>query len=131
MRLLLDTHVAIWAVQDDARLPTAIKQMIASPRNEVAVSAVSIWEIAIKSSLDRRGLGKMPVSASEALRLFIETDFDMLSLTAEHALAVEDLPALHGDPFDRLIVAQSLTEPMRLVTYDDTVAAYNSSIIHF
>ena len=131
MRLLLDTHVAIWAVQDDARLPTAIKQMIASPRNEVAVSAVSIWEIAIKSSLDRRGLGKMPVSASEALRLFIETDFDMLSLTAEHALAVEDLPALHGDPFDRLIVAQSLTEPMRLVTHDDTVAAYNSSIIHF
>ncbi len=73
----------------------------------------------------------MPVSAPDALRLFGETDFSMLSLTAEHALGIADLPQLHADPFDRLLVAQSIAEPMRLVTHDETVARYNDSIIYF
>lgn len=73
----------------------------------------------------------MPVSAPVALRLFGETDFTMLNLTSEHAMVVPDLPQIHADPFDRLLVAQALVEPMRLVTHDETVAQYNSTIIYF
>lgn len=71
----------------------------------------------------------MPVSGSEALRYFNASGYRMLPVEAEHAVAVETLPALHQDPFDRILVAQALTEPMRLITHDATVARYSDTII--
>jgi PIN domain nuclease of toxin-antitoxin system len=131
LRLLLDTHVAIWAVLNDKKLPSGVRRLIEDARNDVAVSAVTLWEIAIKAPLGRRGLGQMPFGAGEALNIFKRADYDLLSFSPEHALAVEDLPQIHADPFDRLLVAQAMAEPMRLVTHDDTVARYSDSIIYF
>lgn len=126
MKLLLDTHIALWAVSDDDRLTPQARELITSPRNLVWVSAVSIWEIAIKHSLGR---GDMPISGNDALEYFRQSGFRMLPVSPEHAAAVEALPAHHQDPFDRLLVAQSLTEPLRLLTHDTTIARYNDTII--
>ena len=126
MRLLLDTHIALWAIADSARLSLQARVLIEAPSTSVWVSAASIWEIAIKSSLGR---GDMPVSSRDALRYFLESGFQMLAIDAEHTVAVEALPAHHQDPFDRLLVAQGLTEPMRLMTHDAVVASYSDTII--
>lgn len=129
MRLLLDTHIAIWTVLGDPRLSIAARALIANPANEVHVSVASLWEIGIKHALTRRGRADMPVSAREAGLLFREAGLRFLGITDEHAIAVETLPLLHGDPFDRLIIAQALTEPARLLTVDRAVAAYSDTII--
>jgi PIN domain nuclease of toxin-antitoxin system len=126
MRLLLDTHVALWAITDDPRLSARARVLIADPANTVVVSAVSVWEIAIKHALGR---GDMPISGQEALRYFLDSGYLLLDITPGHAAAVERLPPLHADPFDRLLVAQALDEPLRLLTRDAQVAAYSDSII--
>ncbi len=126
MKLLLDTHIALWAITDDARLSSRARELIVAPRNLVWVSAVSIWEISIKHCLGR---GDMPISGADALEFFRQSGYRMLSVAPEHAAAVEALPAHHSDPFDRLLVAQSLTEPLRLLTHDATVARYSDTII--
>jgi PIN domain nuclease of toxin-antitoxin system len=126
MRILLDTHVALWAITDDVRLPPAARNIILDPRTEVFVSAASVWEIAIKHSLARHD---MPISGKEAAAWFEEAGYIMLAVSASHAAAVEDLPPVHADPFDRLLVAQALTEPLRLLTHDQTVAGYSDTII--
>lgn len=129
MKLLLDTHVAVWAISDTQLLPTTIKELIADPHNEIRVSAISVLEIAIK-----RAAGKLTapaVSSREAVNYFLASGYKILACTAEHSIAVEALPLLHRDPFDRLLVAQALTEPLRLVTHDKQVAAYDSNIILF
>lgn len=129
MRLLLDTHIALWAITDDARLPTRARELIGDPGNDIFVSAATIWEIAIKHALARGGPHDMPVSGAQALRYFHAAGYAMVGIAAEDAAAVETLPTLHADPFDRLLVAQALTEPFRLLTHDARVASYNSSII--
>lgn len=126
MRLLLDTHVALWAIVDDVRLPQRARDLIASPANTVMVSAVNVWEIAIKRALAR---GDMPVSATDALRYFGEAGFECLAVSAEHAATVEALAPIHADPFDRLLVAQAMAEPLRLLTHDAMVARYSDAII--
>ena len=126
MNLLLDTHVALWAIADSPRLPLKARELIASPRTNVWISTASIWEIAIKHSLGR---GDMPISGQDALRYFSESGYRQLPIEAEHAVAVEDLPAHHNDPFDRILVAQALVEPMRLMTHDALVALYSDTII--
>lgn len=130
MRLLLDTHVALWALTDDQRLATHARTLIADPANEICVSAATIWEIAIKRGLDRKGAGAMPVSGQEAQRLFLAAGYTLIPILPEHAAAVESLPLLHADPFDRLLVAQALTEPLRLITHDAVMAAYSDTIIN-
>ena len=131
MRILLDTHTAVWAIMDSDSLTRTARQMIDDPRNIVFVSVVSLWEISIKSALGRPRSDPMPVSSSAALQDFEEAGFIILPVSARHAIAVQDLPRLHGDPFDRLLVAQAIEEPMRLLTHDVTVARYSNSIIHF
>ena len=131
MNLLLDTHVALWAIVDAPRLPAKIRTLIADPDNRITVSAVSIWEIAIKSALARQGVGAMPVSAGVALAHFRSAGYALMAISPDHAAAVESLPPLHGDPFDRLLIAQAFAEPLRLVTHDRAVAAYGESIILF
>ena len=125
MNLLLDTHVALWAITDSPKLPKKAREMIESPKSSVWISAATVWEIAIKHSLGR---GDMPVSSQDALRYFRESGYRFLPVEPEHAAAVEDLAAHHADPFDRILVAQALTEPMRLITHDPVVASYSDTI---
>lgn len=126
MNLLLDTHVALWAITDSPKLPQKAREVIQSPKTTVWISAASVWEIAIKHALSR---GDMPVSSQDAVRYFCESGYRFLSIEAEHAVAVEDLAAHHQDPFDRILVAQALVEPMRLMTHDPLVALYSDTII--
>lgn len=126
MNLLLDTHIALWAITDSPKLPKKAREMIESPKSSVWISAATIWEIAIKYSLGR---GDMPVSSQDALRYFRESGYRFLPVEPEHAAAVEDLQPHHGDPFDRILVAQALVEPMRLITHDPMVARYSDTII--
>ncbi|MDP4299842.1 type II toxin-antitoxin system VapC family toxin [Leptothrix discophora] len=126
MDLLLDTHIALWALADDARLSPPARSLILEPANTVAVSAVSVWEIAIKHALSK---GNMPVSGSQALAWFKASGYEVLDISADVAAAVEKLPALHGDPFDRLLVAQAARLGLRRMTHDATVAKYADTII--
>lgn len=129
MRLLLDTHIALWAILDDERLPERARKLIADPSNEAIVSAASLWEIAIKHALRREGAGAMPISAQTALDYFTRASFPLLPVAAHHAAGVETLPLKHSDPFDRILVAQAVVEPLRLLTHDRTVASYSESFI--
>lgn len=130
MRLLLDTHVALWATTEPERIPPSIAELIADQSNEVFVSVASLWEIAIKRSSGRNP-GAMPISAVDAELEFAAVDFALLNVTPTHAIAVETLPPIHRDPFDRLIVAQALSEPLRLVTHDAVLARYSDTVICF
>ncbi len=126
MNLLLDTHVALWAITDSPKLSQTARELLQSPKVTLWVSAATVWEISIKHSL---GKGGMPVSGEQALTYFRDSGYRMLPIEAEHAAAVEKLPTHHNDPFDRILVAQALVEPMRLVTHDATVALYSDTII--
>jgi PIN domain nuclease of toxin-antitoxin system len=124
--VLLDTHVALWAVTDSPKLPQKARELILSPKTTVWISSASVWEIAIKHALGR---GDMPVSSQDAVRYFRESGYRFLAVEPEHAVAIEDLPTYHQDPFDRILVTQALVEPMRLITHDATVARYSDTII--
>lgn len=126
MNLLLDTHVALWAITDSPKLPQKARELIQSPKTTVWISAATVWEIAIKHSLGR---GDMPVSGQDAERYFRESGYRFLAVEPEHAVAVESLTRHHQDPFDRILVAQALVEPMRLMTHDSMVALYSDTII--
>lgn len=126
MRLLLDTHILLWSLADPRRLPEAMRDAIEAGDNEVLFSAASIWEIAIKSQVLRAEFG---VDATTITQAACETRFHELAISAEHAAAVAALPPHHKDPFDRLLIAQALTEPARLVTADKTLAAYSRDLV--
>jgi PIN domain nuclease of toxin-antitoxin system len=126
VNLLLDTHVALWAITDSPKLAKPARALIESPKSLVWISAATIWEIAIKHSLGR---ARMPVSGKDALGYFQESGYRLLAIEPEHAAAVEGLPAHHQDPFDRLLIAQALIEPMRLITHDPMVALYSDTIL--
>ena len=117
MRLLLDTHVLLWVLSGQ-RIAAEARQAIAEPSNDVLLSAASVWEMSIKIELGRLELPKGWMA--EVHRQSIE----LLPVTAEHALSVRDLPPLHRDPFDRMLVAQALREGLTLVTRDAQVQAY-------
>ena len=126
MRLLLDTHVALWAVTGSARLSAAARGLIEDTNHEIWVSAASLWEIAIKHTLGRH---RMPISGQEAADWFKTSGYRFLAVDPAHAIGVADLPRLHADPFDRLLVSQSLLEPMRLLSHDSKVQAYGGNVI--
>lgn len=125
MRILLDTHIALWAVTGNAQLAAQAVQAIVAA-DEVFVSTASLWEIAIKHSLGR---GDMPVSSAQVLRAFENAGYGLLVIKPAHALRVEQLAPIHRDPFDRLLVAQALVEPMTLITRDPLVARYSDAIM--
>jgi PIN domain nuclease of toxin-antitoxin system len=120
------THVALWAITDSQNLLPKARDLITSSKTTVWISAATIWEITIKHSL---GGGDMPVSGQDAMRYFKEAGYRFLAIEPEHAIAVEELAPHHNDPFDRILVAQALVEPMRLMTHDTMVALYNNTII--
>ena len=117
MRLLLDTQIAIWAVAGEPRLRADARALIETRANAVWVSTVSLWEIAIKYPLAKR-FGAPPFSASEALAAFREAGFDLLDVAVPHAMTFETLQLKHGDPFDRMLLAQAVCEGMRFMTAD-------------
>ena len=121
MRILLDTHLVLWALAAPERLPGAAHRLI--ERADVYVSAASIWEISIKASL-----GKLTADPREVLAALDPAGFLPLPISAEHAVRVADLPSVHLDPFDRLLVAQARVEPMRLLTTDTVLAGYGELV---
>lgn len=128
MRLFLDTHFALWAVNDPERLPHAVRRSI-EDADEVVVSVVVVWEIAIKHALRRKTHDAIVISGDEARGRFVEAGFTLLPVTAEHAAAVEDLPPLSGDPFDRMLVAQATIDGMRLMTRDARLKPYGAMVL--
>ena len=129
MRLLLDTQVALFALADPEKLTAQAHDLIEDHANAVFVSAVSLWEISLKHGLAPAGTARMPIDGARAAELFRRAGYEMLDLTPAHVLFAEGLPALHGDPLDRLIAAQALSEPMRLLTRDARMAAWSDAII--
>lgn len=125
MRILLDTHIALWAVTGHASLSKQARETILDA-DEVFVSVASTWEIAIKHAL---GKGDMPVSAEQGLEAFRDAGYVMLDIKPEHTLRIEKLLPIHKDPFDRMLVAQALCEPLILVTCDPLVAQYGSGVL--
>jgi len=123
MKLLLDTHVVLWWLDDPLLLSQTAREVIADPVNDVLVSAAVCWEIAIK-----RGLGKLTAPADLRGALY-SCGFGELHITSAHVLATETLPMHHRDPFDRILVAQALMEGATLVSRDPMVAAYRASTI--
>ena len=126
MRLLLDTQIILWALTGSNRLGALARDLIADPANEVCVSTASIWEVAIKHALAR---GDMPVSGTRAAELCTQAGYKELPVTWRHAALVDTLPPLHGDPFDRILVAQAAAEPLRLLSRDATVVSYGAMVM--
>lgn len=129
MKLLLDTHVALWAIADDDRLSAKARRLIDDEENDIVVSAATVWEISIKHALARGGPNDMPISGEEALGYFKDAGFELLNISPAHAAAVEALPPLHADPFDRILIAQALTTPLRLLTHDQRIVGYSDLVI--
>ena len=126
MRLLLDTHILLWAIGEPSKLPRAAREAILDASNEVLFSAASIWEIAIKSQLRRADFVANPESIARAA---VESGFDELPLRAQHGALTARLPGHHRDPFDRLLVAQAITEPARLLTVDSALRPYSELVV--
>ena len=122
MRLLLDTHVFLWCVKDDKQLTKTARVILASA-TEVYVSSVSIWEAAIKAKL-----GKLDANVDALVSAIADSGFLELPVTAKHAAAVGRLPDVHNDPFDRLLIAQAISEPLRFLTADDVVGQYSDLV---
>ena len=125
MKLLLDTHLLLWAAGAPKRLSPAARKLINDPANELLYSAASLWEIAIKRALAREDFRVDPRALRRGL---LENGYAELAISGEHVLAVDALPALHKDPFDRILVAQSLAESVTLLTGDPQVARYSDTI---
>jgi PIN domain nuclease of toxin-antitoxin system len=125
MKLLLDTHLLLWSAAGSSRLSRSAGQLIGSPDNELFFSSASLWEIAIKH---RRGRDDFRVDPRLLRHRLLNNRYEELPITGEHAVAVSDLPPLHKDPFDRLLIAQSIVEGVTLLTSDATVARYPGPI---
>ena len=122
MRLLLDTHIFLWAVQGSASLKPRVRRMMEAAE-QIYVSAASIWEIAIKARL-----GKIEASAVDLVDAIEASGFLELPVRALHAVRVADLPLHHTDPFDRLLVSQAMAEPLRLLTIDTVLCQYSDLV---
>ena len=123
MRYLLDTHTAIWEFNDSPELSAKVKSVIDDDSNEIFVSIVSAWEIAIKRSLDRE---RTPLcSMSEFFDEIEASGFGLLALKPHHIRPVENLPYHHRDPFDRLLISTAIAEDMTFISADENVPKYN------
>ncbi len=119
MRLLLDTHILLWTLQGAPQLPQAARRQL-DAAEDIFISSVSLWELAIKVRL-----GKLALDLDRLDEALHELPFQALPVTWAHALATRQLPLLHKDPFDRMLVAQAISEPLTLLTHDAALAAYS------
>jgi PIN domain nuclease of toxin-antitoxin system len=127
MKLLLDTHLLLWAAAGLERLPPQAQALMSDADNELLFSVASLWEIVIK-----RGLGRedFKVDARVLRRSLLDNGYSELSILSEHAVAIDALPPIHKDPFDRMLVAQATVEGITLLTADSNVAAYPGPVHH-
>lgn len=121
MKLLLDTHLLLWAAGQPDRLSDAARHLLEDLRNELMFSSASLWEVSIK-----RGLGRDDFKVDPRLlrRGLLDNGYSELPITSEHAITVDSLPPIHRDPFDRILVAQAMVEGVALLTADPQVAQY-------
>ena len=126
MRLLLDTHVLLWALIEPTKLSVDVQAALEDPLNEVLFSAASVWEMAIKTALGRADFRVSPEIIVEAA---YATGFTELPVRSAAALKVSTLPHHHRDPFDRLLIAQAMTEPAALYTADAQLAVYSELVV--
>lgn len=131
MKILLDTHIALWAIADTAKISDEVVQMLESQKNEVYYSMVSVWEIAIKHRIKPE---QMPMPEEEFVRLCEKTGFVQLPIEAEHIFCLktltrpEDAPK-HNDPFDRMLLAQAKYEKIDLLTHDSLIPYYDEKCV--
>jgi PIN domain nuclease of toxin-antitoxin system len=125
MRLLLDTHILLWGAIEPERLSRAASALIESPDNEMVFSALSIWEVAIKTGLGR---ADFRIDAGILRRGLFDNNYAELAVTGAHAAALAGLPPIHKDPFDRMLIAQAAVEGLILLTSDETIAKYPGPI---
>lgn len=126
MRLLLDTHLLLWAVGQSSRLPADARKVLASPESELFCSTASLWEIAIKAMLRR---DDFRVDVPRLRAVLPEMDIAELPVLGYHTEKLLKLPGLHKDPFDRMLIAQSLAEPLILMTNDRVLTEYSDSVM--
>jgi PIN domain nuclease of toxin-antitoxin system len=125
MRLLPDTHILLWTIAESRRLSAAARALIGEPDNELTFSSVSLWEVAIKAG---RGRDDFRIDVSSLRRSLFDNGYAELPMTGAHAAALAGLPAIHRDPFDRMLVAQAIVEGLTLLTSDPMVAKYPGPI---
>jgi len=125
MRILLDTHLFLWSIKDDRRLPKEARSKILHA-TDVYVSSASIWEICIKIQLGKLDIGKTDIS--HVVEAIVQSGFCELPITATHAAAVSSLADIHRDPFDRILIAQALCEPLTFLTVDTQLKAYSDLV---
>lgn len=121
MKLLLDTHLLLWAAGSPEQLPTAARLLLEDPHNELLFSAASLWEIVIKHGLGRPDF---QVDARVLRRGLLDNGYQELAITSEHTVSLAGLPPIHKDPFDRILVAQAMVEGIFLLTADPVLAQY-------
>lgn len=127
MNALLDTHAFLWWIADDPRLSETARGFIADGTNDVYLSVVSAWEIVVKAAVGRI---ELPETASRFIpRHATENGFELLPIRFAHALAVADLPPVHRDPFDRLLIAQATSEGLAILTGDPQIEKYRVHVI--
>lgn len=125
MKLLLDTHLLLWAAGEPTRLPGEARSALDNPENELIFSVASLWEVSIK-----RGLGRADFNADPRLlrRGLLDNGYSELPITSDHVVAVDSLPLVHKDPFDRVLVAQAIVEGVILLTTDSLLTKYPGPI---
>ena len=125
MKILLDTHLLLWAAGQPDRLSPEARKLIDNPANELLFSAASLWEVVIK-----RGLGRddFKVDARVLRRGLLDNGYSELPVVSDHVVAIDSLPAIHKDPFDRVLIAQATVEGIALLTTDSLVAKYPGPI---
>jgi PIN domain nuclease of toxin-antitoxin system len=126
MKYLLDTHLLLWAAGQPERLSTSALSILENPANQLLFSAASLWEVSIKN-----GLGRDDFSVNPRLlrRGLLDNGYVELPITTEHTVSLDNLPPIHKDPFDRLLIVQAMVEGITLITSDALVARYAGSII--
>lgn len=123
MKFILDTHILIWWLLNDEKLPDSALSLIKDPRNQVLVSVVSAWEISIKVSLK-----KLQFPLDELEMAITNNGFNSLAITISHAVKCATIPMHHQDPFDRMLIAQSSVESARLLTHDKLLTSYGDDV---
>ena len=124
MKLLIDTHILLWALGKNPRLPKRAALMLEDRRNKVWVSVATIWELAIK-----QGLHKIEIDFADLENNLGQSEFDLISISYKHAVQVSELPMHHSDPFDRMLIAQATVEGAHLLTSDTQLSMYGKSIM--
>jgi PIN domain nuclease of toxin-antitoxin system len=125
LNLLLDTHLLLWAASEPQKLSAKARNLMLDPANNLIFSSASLWEVSIKNGLERTDF---MVDPRRLWRMLLVSGYRELSVGGEHAVAVNELPPLHRDPFDRILVAQARVEGVTLLTADKSVAAYGEGV---